>query len=370
MSSMNTRSNGSNSNGFQGGAPGSIVHGDSPAVSELTTPSQATRGTQSASYVRRVEDVSLFDLAANDNEAISPVRRIVFSPEEEEEMWENAQRHDHPGAGDFDEEDEDGLGNASSEAAIDRIAHDDEIERAVEVGDSWADYVASYQDEMDMERAMKKMEQMNASLSISIPGAPVGWLPPSAPDDWTPQAKKLNKKEPAAPFESLDNPGKWSKFVYRPKFASKGGHGDYVSHTLPTGATPVPETNGKRSVGDFDFFYQGWQKEILDCRSGASRDNMWPANRKGSLDANTLTKLGMSRERMTEEADGQPDALFFHQLILSIHNIDNTKILTVEQDPRNPFYSNVARWTNMCACEELGILGGGYGHDFKPTSPI
>jgi len=97
---------------------------------------------------------------------------------------------------------------------------------------------------------------------------------------------------------------------------------------------------------------------------------MWPANRKGSLDANTLTKLKMSREGMTEEADGQPDALFFHQLILPIHNIDNTKILTVEQDPRKPFYSNVAHWTNMCACEELGILGGGYGHDFKPTSPI
>jgi len=356
--------------GANGTAPSSIVRGNSPAVSELTTPSASTR---SVADVLRVEGVSLADMGLDDeDQTVSPVRRLLLTPAEEEDLWEIANRNDNPGAGDSDEEEEDELGNASSAAGIDRVAHDDDIERAVEIGDSWADYISSYQGEIDLERETQRLKEMNAaSLLISIPGAPIGWIPPCAPDDWVPLAKKTNKKEPDVPFDSLDNPGQWSEYAFRPKFAGKGGHGDYLAHQLPTGAVPVPAAlNGKRTIGGFEFFYQGWQKQVPNLRSGATRDNMWPNSRKGSLDRNILTKLGMSSVRMIEETDRQPDALFFHQLILPIHNIDNSKVLTVEGDPRKPFYSNVARWTNMYACEELGILGGGYGHEFKATTPI
>jgi len=245
------------------------------------------------------------------------------------------------------------------------------MERGVDVGDSWADCIASHQDELEPERETKRLirDLNEARLLVTIPGAPNGWVLPCHPEDWKPNPKKLNKNEPDVPFDAIDNPGSWSECVFRPKFAGKGGHGNYVCHQLPTGATPVPETNGRRKVGDFDFFHTGWQKEVPNLRSGATRDNMWPNCRKGSLDGNVLGKLGMEPERMVEP-DGQPDSLFFFQLILPMHNVDNAKVLAVAADPRKTFCSNVVRWTNVHACEALGILGGGYGHEFKATTPM
>ena len=372
-SNSNTNTNTSRltrSGGRNGSAPSSVVRGNSPAVSELTTPSTASR---LANDVTRVDNVTLFDIGGPDDDAISPVRRIRFTADEEEELWENANRRENPVADDSDKEEEEDVGVAANEAAIDRGEHDDEVNRAIGIEDSWADFIASYQGEVDMEREAHRLAALNAqSLAVAIPGAPVGWIPPGAPDDWTPDAVKVQKKEPNVAFETIDNPGGWSQFVYRPKFGGKGGHGDYVDHQLPTGATPVPEANGRRTAGGFEFFYKGWQKEVPNLRSGATRDNMWPDNRKGSLDVNILKHLGMTKDRMfdPEGDNNEPDALFFHQLILPIHSIDNNKVLTVERDPRKPFYSNVARWSNLYACEELGILGGGYGHEFKATSPI
>jgi len=81
-----------------------------------------------------------------------------------------------------------------------------------------------------------------------------------------------------------------------------------------------------------------------------------------------LHKLGLHAGCM-READGTPDALFFQQLILPIHHIDNDKVLPALDNPRKGFYSNVSRWTNLHAAGELGTLGGGYGHDFESTSP-
>jgi len=71
-----------------------------------------------------------------------------------------------------------------------------------------------------------------------------------------------------------------------------------------------------------------------------------------------LKRLGMTPTRIKEE-DLKPDSLSFYQLTLPIHNIDNNKVMTVPNDPRKPFYSNVARWSNLYACDELDILGGG-----------
>lgn len=65
------------------------------------------------------------------------------------------------------------------------------------------------------------------------------------------------------------------------------------------------------------------------------------------------------------EKDGAPDALFFHQLLLPIH--DTSK--TVEKDPRQSYYPKVSTWSNMYAAGELGTLGSGYGHRFESTHP-
>ena len=369
--SMSTR--GSDSASVRDGSV--VVGAESPAVSELTTPSatsarsnlrnqQIQRLMEDASD--RVEDVMLSDLP---DDPTSPVRRLDMSPEEEERWYESQIRLDNPGADDSDEEDEEDLALASNEAKIERQLHDDDILRAVELDcAAWADYVASYHGEMDLERATHAAAQLIPSTAIFVHGSPPGWVPPSAPNDWVRPPPKTTKKEPNVPFEEIDNPGNWSEYCFRPKFGGKAGTGDYVGHQLPTGVSPVPLTNGKRSAGGFDFFYTGWQKEIPDIRSGATRDNMWPDSHKGSLDKNVLMHLGLTPDKM-EEADRQPDALFFYQLILPIHNVDNRKTLTVPNDPRKPFYANVSRWTNSYACEELGILGGGCGHDFKAMSP-
>ena len=61
-----------------------------------------------------------------------------------------------------------------------------------------------------------------------------------------------------------------------------------------------------------------------------------------------------------EEPDGAPDALFFHQLLLPMHDTKKT----VEHDPRLPFYYPVARWSNGCAFYDLDS-GSGCGHSFK-----
>jgi len=160
------------------------------------------------------------------------------------------------------------------------------MERAVEVRDSWADCIASHQDELEPERETKRpVRDLNETrLLVTIPGAPNGWVPPCHPEDWKPNPKKLNKKEPDVPFDVIDNLGSWSECAFRPNFAGK--------------------------------------------------------------------------------------ALFFFQLILPMHNVDNAKVLMAAADPSKTFCLNVARWTNVHACEELGILGGGYGHEFEATTPM
>lgn len=348
-----------------------LVRGESPAVSELTTPSTTNSISQRQHLMQGeqalVDDICLADLP---DDPISPVKRLDMTPEEEERWYDHQIRLDNPGADDSDVEDECDLGLASNEAKQDRAEHDEEIRRAVGTEEAWVDYVASYHQGIKLEQEQDRLlhELESAVGPVVVPGAPAGWVPPTAPADWVPAPPKTAKKEPNVPFEEIDNPGNWSRYCFGPKFAGKGGTGDYIGHQLPTGATPVPQTNGRRTAGGYDFFYTGWQKEIPDIRSGATRDNMWPDSRKGCLDKNILSRLGLTPERM-EESDFQPDALFFHQLILPIHNVDNRKVLTVPNDPRKSYYTNVSCWTNSYACEELGILGGGYGHEFKATSP-
>lgn len=63
-----------------------------------------------------------------------------------------------------------------------------------------------------------------------------------------------------------------------------------------------------------------------------------------------------------KEADGAPDALFFHQLLLPIHNLQARG--EIPDDPRMPYYSHVAECSNDYAVNDLQ-LGKGYGHPLK-----
>jgi hypothetical protein len=142
---------------------------------------------------------------------------------------------------------------------------------------------------------------------------------PSTPTDWEPPAPNTSKGEPD--FSMLDNPGDRTPFTFRPDF-DKTNPKQYKKHSLPTGATPVPaDAEGKRSHSEWEFHYKGWTGDGNAHRSGASHDNMFPDSRKGSLDADVLRKLGMTKKRMDEK-----DALFFYQLILPICKPSNSGI--------------------------------------------
>ena len=137
------------------------------------------------------------------------------------------------------------------------------------------------------------------STDVHIPGTPADWVAP---------APKVDKGEPL--FNQVNNPGHWSDFTFCPSF---GSHGEYIGHSLPTGATPVKEIGGKHSVGDWEFHYSGWSHSdgSAPYRSGANPHDLFPDARKGSLDADVLQKLGLNPQRMHD-----CDALFFYQLLL------------------------------------------------------
>ncbi len=144
-------------------------------------------------------------------------------------------------------------------------------------------------------------------------GAPPGRSAPSAPHDWDPT---INLNHGELPFEDVDNPEKWSNFTFRPMFEPRGGK--YICHSMPAGAVSVPMNakTGKREVDGYEFFYQGWKNDNPtreNCRFGASRENLFTADRDATLDGTFLKKLGLTKQRMVE-----CDALFFYQLILPI----------------------------------------------------
>lgn len=192
-------------------------------------------------------------------------------------------------------------------------------------------------------------------------GAPHGWTPPSEPEGW-----KVPKpwKNTACPedFESVDDPGQWSDFTCCQAKCTTKGKSKCIHHCLPTGVVPVPEANGKRQCGGCDFHCRGWKKpaDEPNCRSGASKENPFPAERKSSLCGAILAKLGLTTERMPED-DGAPDAPFFHQLLLPMCNI---ALSGIEDDPRKPFHLKVSTFTNLHAIKNLN-MGRSHCHNCK-----
>jgi len=185
------------------------------------------------------------------------------------------------------------------------------------------------------------------------------------PKDWKLPAPNISQGDPES-FDGIDNPGGWDHCSFQAKYDKKK---KYVYHQLPTGVVPVlTEEGGKRGVNGWEFYYNGWTKPSAtdehQFRDATSRDNMFPQCRHGSLDQNTLTRLGLDVEPM-RDTKGEPNSLFFYQLLLPMHQINKSKgILPVPDDPRGPLCCLVAKWTNMHAVGELD-LGSGCGHSFQ-----
>ncbi len=135
-----------------------------------------------------------------------------------------------------------------------------------------------------------------------IPGAPDGWIPPGPPTSFLGYVPKLDAP---ANFLDVDNPGRWSQFVFQPKYGQMNNRGPkvYVGHRTPAGAKVVPlNDDGICKVNDWKFYYQGWEPDDFDkstyVRGTAAKECLKPADRKGSLDANRLRAHGLSAERM------------------------------------------------------------------------
>ncbi len=129
-----------------------------------------------------------------------------------------------------------------------------------------------------------------------IPSVPDRWIPPGAPITFLGYCPKLDAP---AFFASVDNPGRWKKFVFQHKYASeKGRNGEkkqmrYVGHTTPAGAKVILANNdGIREINRWKSYYLGWQPNNLNAmtfvRGMATRDNLKLADRKGCLDADRL----------------------------------------------------------------------------------
>ncbi len=133
---------------------------------------------------------------------------------------------------------------------------------------------------------------------------------------------------------------------------------------MPAGTVPVPINTvmGKREAGGYEFFYKGWKEESPtreNCRFGATRKDLLPADRDVLLDVTFLKKLGLTKQRMVE-----CDALFFCQLLLPI--VDPA-MSGIKGDTRIGYYKEVARNTNMYAFGSKNREGT-CGHVFCPTT--
>jgi hypothetical protein len=145
-------------------------------------------------------------------------------------------------------------------------------------------------------------------------------------------------------------------------FEPKGGK--YIGHAMPAGAVPVPMNAemGKREVGGYESFYQGWKNNNPtreNCRFGASREDLFPADRDVTLDVTFLKKLGLIKQRTVK-----CNALFFYQLLLPI--VDPS-MSGIKDDTKMGYYEEVARNTNMYAFGPKN-RGGTRGHVFCPTT--
>ena len=82
----------------------------------------------------------------------------------------------------------------------------------------------------------------------------------------------------------------------------------------------MPLVDGKIKVADWEFYYKRWfgVRVVWD---GATPDHLFPEARKGSLDGDILSKIGLTNARTIEGY-----ALFFYQLLLPIFDPKRSEI--------------------------------------------
>jgi len=223
---------------------------------------------------------------------MSPVKRCGCPPEKEESEYDQQCQEDNPDASDSEEEGDE-VGIAAAEASSERFKDTD-----VAVKVEWCDYVSGYMHDREDRRENNDNKEDNV---IEILGAPKGWKKPAAPDKWKPNKPRTKAGEPST-FAAVDNPGGWLSFTYRPYFnQQKKNQGDenedeekeddnadnnkgkYLYHCIPTGATPAPEQNGKRSVAGYDFHYKGWKTSPTDNTAMALQEKIHSPNKEKDL---------------------------------------------------------------------------------------
>ena len=210
-------------------------------------------------------------------------------------------------------------------------------------------------DDIDDDIGEPPTDAIVPNSTTALVGAPDGWNPPCPPPSFTGYQQKHN-----APAEAdIDNPARWSMFTFTPNFDSKN---KYTYHTTPSGARVVRlNTNGKRQVNGWEFFYQDWQGDEFAqktyARTGAEFGNLKPKSRKGCLDVDVLKKHGLMAARVRN------DPMFFYQMIFPFCDPSESG---VTNDHRMPYFSNATVCTNMYACWKGA--GSGYGQEFPPVS--
>ncbi len=195
----------------------------------------------------------------------------------------------------------------------------------------------------------------HSRLSMIAPG----WSALSAPDDLN---LNVNINRGESRFEDVDNPSGWSNYTFRPMF--EPSRGKYICHAMLAGTVSVPinALTGKREAGGYEFFYKGWKEENPtreNCRFGATREDLFPADRDVTLDVIFLKKMGLSKQRMEE-----CNAVFFYQLLLPV--VDPS-MSGINGDTRIGYYEEVARNTNLYTFGPKN-RGGTRGHVFCPTT--
>jgi hypothetical protein len=211
--------------------------------------------------------------------------------------------------------------------------------------------------ECDANTAVEGGTVISNTDSLRLWGAPLGWHPPEPPPNWKSKDVKVDKGEP--PFAEVDNPGQWCEYTYQPVFQKTTG--TYLYHAMLSGATAVPvnPNTGKREVGGYEFFYQGWthpKPTKLNHRVGVTKENLFPEDGQLLLDGDYLQKMGLTKKRMLE-----CDTFFFYHLHLPIVDCS---VSGMDGDARMGFYEEVAKCTNLYA---IGIKdhGATRGHRFR-----
>jgi hypothetical protein len=126
-------------------------------------------------------------------------------------------------------------------------------------------------------------------LIFQIPGgAPDGWAAPLPPISYKGYSPKHNSDAPST-FDLVDNPGKWSDYMFQPKYRGVS----YQGHFTPAGAKVVPENvHGRRAMNGWQFYYDGWVADDFaksNCvRGGCTAEDMKPKSRGLRLDTSRL----------------------------------------------------------------------------------